>query len=73
MGGLTNDKLGYLTAFVSAVLALAVLFGVDLSGDQIAGILLVISTGGALAFGLNTAVGKPAEIRAAARKQGVDV
>lgn len=70
---MTNDKLGYITAFVSAVLGLLVLFGVDLSQDQIAGILLVITTGSALAFAFNTAKGKPAEIRAAARAQGVDV
>lgn len=70
-GGITNDKVGYITSFVSAVLGLAVLFGVDLSQDQIAGILLVITTGSALTFALNTAKGKPAAIRAAARKQGL--
>ena len=72
-GGITNDKVGYITSFVSAVLSLLVLFGVDLSPDQIAGILLVLTTGSALAFAFNTAKGKPAAIRAAARKQGVSV
>lgn len=71
--GVTNDKVGYITAFVTAVLSLLVLFGVDLSPDQIAGILLVLTTGSSLAFALNTAKGKPAAIRAAARKQGVEV
>jgi uncharacterized membrane protein YccC len=70
---MTNDILGYVTTFVGAVLALLVLFGVDLSEDQIAAILLVISSGAALAFAINTRVGKPREIREAARRAGVDV
>jgi uncharacterized protein (DUF697 family) len=70
---MTNDILGYVQSAVGAVLALAVLFGVDLSEDQIAGILAAIAAVGALAFAINTRTGKPAEIRAAARRAGVEV
>jgi hypothetical protein len=48
-----NATLGYVKDFVAAVLACAVLFGVPFSEDQIAGLLLVIVTGGALALAIN--------------------
>ena len=41
--------LGYLRDLVAAVLGLAILFGADFSDEQIAGILLVLTT--AVAFG----------------------
>lgn len=39
--------LGLLRDVVAAALALAILFGLDLSDDQIAGILLLVTTVGA--------------------------
>jgi len=70
---MTNSVLGYLTTAVNALLGLAVLFGLNLTEEQIAGILTAISAVAALAFAVNTAKGKPAEIRAAAKAAGVDV
>jgi hypothetical protein len=40
--------LGLLRDLVAAVIGLLILFGVGLSDDQVAGILLVVSTAGAL-------------------------
>ena len=48
-----NASVGYVKDFVAALLALAVLFGLPLTEQQMAGILLVITTGGALWLGLN--------------------
>lgn len=43
-----ETALGLIRDFVAAVLGLAILFGATLSDDQLAGILLVVTTGGAL-------------------------
>jgi hypothetical protein len=40
--------LGLIRDLVSAIIGLLILFGVGLSDDQIAGILLVVTTAGAL-------------------------
>ena len=44
----TSDVIGYIRDLAAAVVGLAILFGADLSNDQVAGILLVITTGAAL-------------------------
>jgi hypothetical protein len=41
-------SIGLARDFVSAGLGLAILFGLNLTSDQIAGILLVVTTAGAL-------------------------
>ncbi len=51
---MTNERLGYIKDFVTAVLGAAVLFGVGLTPEQIGGILLVVATGGALLLGWNS-------------------
>ena len=43
-----SDLLGYLRDFIAAGLGLAILFGADFTDDQIAGILLLVTTAGAL-------------------------
>lgn len=48
-----NATLGYIKDFVAALLACAVLFGLPVSEDQMAAILLVVTTGGALLLALN--------------------
>lgn len=72
---MTNELLGYVTQAVAALLAVAVLFGVDLSEDQIAGILAAIAAVGGLAFAINShrSGGKVQELRRAAKAQGVEV
>lgn len=44
-----STALGLVRDFIAAALGLAILFGANLSDDQIAGVLLVVSTGVALA------------------------
>ena len=48
-----NSTLGYVKDFVYALLARAVLFGLPLSEQQMAGILLVFTSGGVLLLNLN--------------------
>lgn len=43
-----ETAIGLLRDFIAATLGLLILFGVDFSDDQLAGILLVVSTGLAL-------------------------
>jgi molybdopterin biosynthesis enzyme MoaB len=43
---MTNELLGYIKDFATALIGLAVLFGLNLSPQQIAAILLVVTTGG---------------------------
>jgi ABC-type glycerol-3-phosphate transport system permease component len=71
---MTNSMLGYIKDLVTAVIGLLIVF--DIIGwteNQIAAVLLVVSALGAVILALNTAKGKPSEIRDAARTQGVDV
>lgn len=68
---MTNELLGYVTQAVAALLSLAVLFGVDLTEDQIAGILAALAAVGTLAFAINTRTGKVKQIREAAKREGV--
>ena len=42
-----EQLLGYLRDFIAAELGVAILFGVNMSDDQVAGILLVVTTGAA--------------------------
>lgn len=42
-----KNAIGYFRDLVAAVLGLLILFGVDLTDAQLAGVLLVVSTGGA--------------------------
>ena len=72
---MTNEILGYITQAVAAVLGLLVLFGVELTEEQIAGILTAIGALGALAFAVNShrSGGKVQELRRAAKQQGVQV
>lgn len=51
---MASDLLGYLRDFVVAVIGVCVLFGLSISNQQIAGILLVLSTGFALGSYLYT-------------------
>jgi threonine/homoserine/homoserine lactone efflux protein len=51
---MTNELLGYIKDFATSVLALAVLFGLALSDEQIAAILLVLTTAGALVLAWNS-------------------
>ena len=50
-----NATVGYVKDFVYALLACAVLFGAPLTEDQVAGVLLVIVSGGALVLAVNDA------------------
>lgn len=52
--------LGLARDFIAAGLGLAILFGVTISDDQIAGILLVVTTGVALASYIISNVNSPA-------------
>lgn len=72
---MTNEILGYITQAVAALLGLAVLFGVDLSEEQIAGILTAIGAIGAAVFAWNShrSGGKVQELRRAAKAKGVEV
>jgi uncharacterized protein (DUF697 family) len=72
---MTNEILGYLTQAVAALLGLAVLFGVDLTEEQIGGILAALGAVGALVFAINShrSGGKVQELRRAAKAQGVAV
>lgn len=47
--------IGLIRDFIAAFLGLLILFGVDLSDEQVAGVLLVVSTGLALASWAYTA------------------
>jgi threonine/homoserine/homoserine lactone efflux protein len=51
---MTNELLGYIKDFATSVLALAVLFGLALTDEQIAAILLVLTTAGALVLAWNS-------------------
>jgi hypothetical protein len=51
---MTNELLGYIKDFATALIGLAVLFGLNLSPQQIAAILLVVTTGGALVLAYNS-------------------
>lgn len=42
------DVIGYIRDLVAAIVGLAILFGVNWTDQQSAGILLVVTTGGAL-------------------------
>jgi len=44
----TSTSLGLVRDFIAAALGLAILFGADFSDEQVAGILLFVSTGLAL-------------------------
>lgn len=71
---MTNSTLGYVKDAILALIGLAAAFGWwNPTDDQVGAILLVLATLGAIAVAFNTAKGKPAEIRNAARKEGVDV
>jgi uncharacterized YccA/Bax inhibitor family protein len=73
---MTNELLGYIQSAVAALLGVAVLvFGVDLSEDQIASILTAVGALGALVFAVNSrrSGGKVQELRRAAKAQGVEV
>jgi hypothetical protein len=72
---MTNELLGYVTNAVAALLGLLVLFGIDLSEEQIAGILTALGAVGALVFAINShrSGGKVQELRRAAKAQGVEV
>lgn len=48
-----NATVGYMKDFIAAALACAVLFGLPVSEDQIAGILLLVTSGGALWLAIN--------------------
>ncbi len=43
-----KTAIGLLRDFIAAVLGLLILFGVDLTDEQVAGLLLVVTTGAAL-------------------------
>lgn len=44
---MVSSGLGYLRDFVAAIIGLLILFGVEISDQQMAGLLLVVATGGA--------------------------
>lgn len=48
-----NATVGYVKDFIAALLAAAVLFGLPLTEDQMAAVLLVVVAGGALWLHLN--------------------
>ena len=48
MNGRITMGLGLIRDLVAAIVGLLILFGVDLTNDQVAGILLVVATAGAL-------------------------
>jgi hypothetical protein len=64
---MTNELLGYIKDAVAALLQCLVLFGIwALTGEQIAGLLLVVTTFGTIALAINSRRGAPATIRAKA-------
>ena len=71
---MTNAFVGAVQALLVSVLGLLQVFGVvSLTDDQQGAVLLVYGAAATLVLLLNTKFGKPAEIRQAARTQGVDV
>ena len=48
MAPTATDVIGYIRDLAAAVIGLAILFGANFSNDQVAGILLVVTTAGAL-------------------------
>jgi hypothetical protein len=64
---MTNELLGYIKEAVAAVLQCLVLFGLwQLTGEQIAGLLLLVTTVGTVALAINSRKGAPATLRAKA-------